>query len=615
MSSRRAAKQRKRSSYQRKPSRDREGVSKIVSVLAIVVMIVAAAALLALYSFGSANGEKLEASFDMDVEEGRAPLTVRFTDTSVGGPTKWEWDLNGDGVIDSYAQNPTFTYDHPGLYSVRVTISNADDQSSLLRDELIKVTEVPPVAGFQAMRASGSSPWTVEFIDTSTGSVAGYRWDFGDGCISELSSPRHVYTSAGTYDVSLTVWNTGGESSARIDDLVHIVPNTEQINWTQWQRDAVHSGVLYYDSMPDAAGLLWSSDTGSAINSQPIVAGDRVFVLNSEGVVSMDRLSGELLWSAPVGTGFENGLIAYGDGKVFVANHFEGIIYALNESDGSIEWEYQTRSGERRAVGFASPITYYEGRIYVCERNYQSDKEKLLYCLDQDGDLIWSTPFDDSGVIWSGPVVVGDYIVCHTYLSGLFRSYHLSNGTMVDEISLKSGTSFAREDLGTMRSSCVYHSGYIYQTSENGQEVGYLFKVRFQDGSFIDEGWSTKIGFSTSTPVIYDGRIYVGHGEHGYTGSLLCLDDAEGQIIWRYDLPSAGVKSSPAVVVSGEELHILFTGNAQEGADEKLYCLDGDGKLRWSWNPPENSYILQGGTPSDGKVYFGTTSGYLYCVG
>jgi hypothetical protein len=86
---------------------------------------------------------------------------------------------------------------------------------------------------------------------------------------------------------------------------------------------------------------------------------------------------------------------------------------------------------------------------------------------------------------------------------------------MVDEVSLNNGLSFSQENLGIMRSSCAYHDGYIYQTSENGQSLGYLFKVRFQDGMFLDEGWSSMIGFSTSTPVIFDGLIYVGTGSTG----------------------------------------------------------------------------------------------------
>ena len=66
------------------------------------------------------------------------------------------------------------------------------------------------------------------------------------------------------------------------------------------------------------------------------------------------------------------------------------------------------------------------------------------------------------------------------------------------------------------RSSVTYADGALYTSSERGQETGYCFKVGFNPdtGQFLDSGWATSIGFSTSTPVVYNGRVYVGHGEH-----------------------------------------------------------------------------------------------------
>jgi PKD repeat protein len=46
--------------------------------------------------------------------------------------------------------------------------------------------------------------------NTTTGSGLVYNWDFGDGGNSTLQSPSHLYSSAGTYTVTLTVSNNGG---------------------------------------------------------------------------------------------------------------------------------------------------------------------------------------------------------------------------------------------------------------------------------------------------------------------------------------------------------------------------------------------------------------------
>ena len=51
-------------------------------------------------------------------------MTVNFTDTSVGA-TAWEWDVDGDDIIDYTDQNPTHVYT-PGVYDVALKIYQAE---------------------------------------------------------------------------------------------------------------------------------------------------------------------------------------------------------------------------------------------------------------------------------------------------------------------------------------------------------------------------------------------------------------------------------------------------------------------------------------------------------
>ena len=46
---------------------------------------------------------------------------------------------------------------------------------------------------------------SITFSDISTGSPTSWTWDFGDGNSSTLQNPTHTYSSAGTYNVSLTI--------------------------------------------------------------------------------------------------------------------------------------------------------------------------------------------------------------------------------------------------------------------------------------------------------------------------------------------------------------------------------------------------------------------------
>jgi PKD repeat protein len=71
---------------------------------------------------------------------GQPPLTVNFTDLSTGSPTTWAWDF-GDGVGTSTAQNPSYTYNNVGTYTVSLTVTNAYGSDSEVKTGYISVTE------------------------------------------------------------------------------------------------------------------------------------------------------------------------------------------------------------------------------------------------------------------------------------------------------------------------------------------------------------------------------------------------------------------------------------------------------------------------------------------
>lgn len=142
-----------------------------------------------------------------------APIRVSFEDLSTGNPTSWKWDL-GNGTI-STLKNPSTTYFNPGTYTVKLTVYNSTDSSSTTKVNYITVYGNPTV-DFDATPKTGCYPLNVSFADRSiagSGNIANWQWDFGDGNISNLQNPTHVYLNTGAYNVSLTVKNTNGCSS------------------------------------------------------------------------------------------------------------------------------------------------------------------------------------------------------------------------------------------------------------------------------------------------------------------------------------------------------------------------------------------------------------------
>jgi len=68
----------------------------------------------------------------------------------------------------------------------------------------------PPNADFYGTPTSGDAPLTVNFTNTSTGTITSYLWEFGDGTTSTDTHPSKTYNIPGTYTVNLTATGPGG---------------------------------------------------------------------------------------------------------------------------------------------------------------------------------------------------------------------------------------------------------------------------------------------------------------------------------------------------------------------------------------------------------------------
>lgn len=145
-----------------------------------------------------------------------------------------------NGTNQSVQTNTTLTLT-PGWYNITVmkqyyetpanqTVNVAEGENLAIEFTL---TLSPPIANFTANVTSGAVPLSVNFTDLSTNSPTSWLWDFGDGTNSTDQNPTHVYSSAGTYSVSLNATNTGGTNistqsnyiTAAIDPVANFTSN------------------------------------------------------------------------------------------------------------------------------------------------------------------------------------------------------------------------------------------------------------------------------------------------------------------------------------------------------------------------------------------------------
>lgn len=79
------------------------------------------------------------AEFNANPVTGTAPLNVQFTDTSTGTINSYAWDFNNDGTTDSTQQNPSWTYNTPGTYTVKLTVTGPGGNDEEVKTDYITV--------------------------------------------------------------------------------------------------------------------------------------------------------------------------------------------------------------------------------------------------------------------------------------------------------------------------------------------------------------------------------------------------------------------------------------------------------------------------------------------
>lgn len=136
---------------------------------------------------------------------GGAGLSRSFSDLSTGSPTSWSWAF-GDGGTSTLA-SPSHTYAAPGTYNVCLTVSNACSSATTCQSITVSCNAASASFSYSVNNLSAS------FTNTTTGSLIGQTWNFGDGNLSTNANPTHTYSVPGTYLVCLTTTDSCGTDS------------------------------------------------------------------------------------------------------------------------------------------------------------------------------------------------------------------------------------------------------------------------------------------------------------------------------------------------------------------------------------------------------------------
>jgi PKD repeat protein/type 1 glutamine amidotransferase len=235
-----------------------------------------------LYRFEYVAGpQRPQAVLDATPTSGTAPLVVAFSsagsrDPDEGDSIRFEWDFDGNGTVDSIDPSPTYTYTQNGVYTARLTVTDASGKSDVktititVGNTAPKVTISVPTDG-DFFEWGQTIPYSVAVTDPEDGAIEcsrvevslvlvhdghGHGESTETGCSGTLeTNPESAfhggYVAAG---VSVTYTDGGGGGQPALSATAqHVVQmRRQQPEFTQDARGLTYPAVNVAE--PDIGG-------------------------------------------------------------------------------------------------------------------------------------------------------------------------------------------------------------------------------------------------------------------------------------------------------------------------------------------------------------------------
>jgi len=281
--------------------------------------------------------------------------------------------------------------------------------------------------------------------------------------------------------------------------------------------------------------LLWNKKLGSGWTAAPsvqIIVDNALIVMSNTSIYKLNLVTGDILATGQMVAAPDWGYTppTYAEGMIFAPLQ-NGTIQAFNAKTLESVWVYRDNLKGQSL----SPIAYSDGYIYTGFWNSETANANFV-CLsvtDEDPSqpneakiASWKHT-QPGGFYWAGAVVIGDAVIVGTDdgQSGdsdpaKVYSFNKYTGEMISELDV----------IGDQRSSIAYDkaSGKIYFTTK----CGYLYSasVNAKTGVLSNLKGVKQVNdenrnvMTTSTPVVYDGKVYLGIGQYFQKGWVLVAD-------------------------------------------------------------------------------------------
>ena len=145
----------------------------------------------------------ISAQFTTDINIGCHPLPIAITNSSIGGAI-YHWDMGDGSTFDTLDLNFNHLYSNfTGVQQTHTIVLIAETTQGCMDTVIQNIDVFPNVTAIFSSDTIGCSPYNVTFSDASNGAM-NYNWGFGDGSISNLPNPTHIYLNSTTTDTVYT---------------------------------------------------------------------------------------------------------------------------------------------------------------------------------------------------------------------------------------------------------------------------------------------------------------------------------------------------------------------------------------------------------------------------
>ena len=551
---------------------------------------------------------KLVYDYTADVSEKTSELRLTLRPLS---SYRMDADMTVTVACGDWSRSITYDKDHKP--SDRQTVAVPLKAGSAAA-ETITVTvshkETGSIAGTYTIKVNKQAPIETTITTTPgdatvflTSDVTGDRILPGDKGIYTLdsgSSYTAVVTRYGYVGQKKTF--TAGEANKTVQIKLEKAPDSTlkdielPTDWPLFRKNDENNGVVDVRTPITAEDtvLVWANKlgegySGSAVGS-PIIVGGYLYTYSGTTIMKVDKETGLILKTGTMvgGSSFAINSATYAEGMIFIglAN---GRVQAFNAETLESLWVYRDALGGQPNC----PIAYADGYIYTGFWNSET-KQANFACLsvtDEDATKTneaklptWT--YTHNGFYWAGAYVNSDFVLVTTddgengYTTGYgsILSLNPKTGKLIDSLQAT--------NVGDLRSSVCYdtETEAYYFTSKGGD----LYQVKVNaDGTFtkgslrrlhLDNGADSASAppMSTSTPVIANGRAYIGvSGTSQFTAY-------SGHNITVVDLSTFSIAYSVPTMGYPQTSGLLTTAYQDKDGYNYIYFIDNftPGKLR-----------------------------------